>query len=160
MPIGIGAQPAGSSGAGYGVASSAIPLKGRITPNDIGRSTGARFIDARKGDYVINEDGRCIGMTPGQQAVYLAAKTVRGTSAVKSMGQTLSEIEVITENAKSAVEQKLNEALQPAVDGGLITIVDFDNFKAGPRDGLIPGRMYGRLRWRDLSTSKEHTEYV
>lgn len=160
MPLGIGAQPAGGSNAGYGTVTDAVGAPGLVTQDRLGRPTGTRLIDPVKRDYVMDTNGRTAGMSAGQQSVYLAVANDLNSTAVKGLGNSLRSLDRITDNFRAACLDKLTSALQTAIDTGLIAVLGFDTFKAGPRDGLQPGQVYGRLNWVDLSTGVEHSEVI
>lgn len=160
MP-GFGAQPAAGSNAGVGSPPTAPEQPGKLLTDHLGASTGARKIDPRTRDYVLSADtGRLEGMPATRQVVHLAVQTEKFSSCVAELGQQLRDIDRVTSNIVARCLATLTEALEPAVSQGLVQVVGFSTFKAGPADGLREGRTYGRLRWKDLTTGAEYEERV
>lgn len=160
MPVGVGAQSAGATNAGYGFPTSQKPVLSTLTVGPSNAPTGARLIDPVAKDYVLGDNGALLGMTPGQQAVYLATATVLNSSAVHGQGSDLQSLDKITDNFRDAVEAKLRTALQPAVDAGIIQVNGFTAFAVGVKNGLQPGQSFGRLSWTDLTTGQEQESDV
>ncbi len=159
---GIGLQGAGTTSAGFGTSAEATAPGGAFLRDaKTGRSLGSRKIDPRTRDYVLDENGRILGLDSVRQAVQLSVHTDRGSSAVSSVGQRLRSLDRITPNFERRVFAVLSEALQPLVDAGLVEVVSFERFKVGDNNnGLSRGAVYGRLKWRDLTSGQEHREDV
>ncbi len=159
--LGVGGQPAGSTPAGYGTPATGPARLGNVMRLPNGTMSSARLIDARTKDYVMDpETHRLLGMLPVRQIVQQAMTTDLGSAAVREMGNRLRGIDRITSNFEARCLSVLTDALQIAISRGLVEVIGFSTFKAGPKDGLQPGQTYGRMRWRDLTTGKEHAENV
>lgn len=158
---GFGIQPAGTSSAGFGSIEPINPNSGRALndPKKVG-SYGSRRIDPFTRDYVLNNDGRVDGMPNVAQLVQLAITTEFNTSAVRGMGNNLKKIDRVTANFEQVVLTTLTSALKRLVDLRLVEVLGFSSFKSGKKDGLQPGQTYGRLQWRDLTTSAVHEEII
>lgn len=161
MP-GAGLQSAGTSSAGFGTSASAIAQGGTFLRNTRnGESLGARRIDPNTRDYVLDENGRILGLDYVKHAVQMSVHTERGTAAVSELGQRLRELDRITPNFEKRVLAMLTDALQPLIRLGYIEVLGFSQFTIGnTANGLPPGAVYGRLKWRDLTTGEEQTELV
>lgn len=151
MP-GIGSQPAGSSP--YGIGTPAVyggnlgkPLQDE---NDV--MHGSRFIDPVAKDYVVDVNGRVAGMPNVHQLVLLAVSTTRGTAAMRSLGHELRKIDRITSNFARRVDTSLRSAVAPLVARGLIEVVSTSV------EILQPGRAFGKLKWRDLTSGSSRIE--
>jgi len=159
---GAGTQKAGTTSAGFGVSASATAQGGAfLRDTKTGKSLGARKIDPLTRDYVLDDNGRILGLDYVKHAVQMSIHTERGSSAVQSMGQRLRTIDRITPNFEKRVLAILTEALQPLIELGYVEVLGFDRFEVGnSTNGLMPGAVYGRLRWRDLTTNEEHRELL
>lgn len=115
------------------------------------RSTGIRLI--QNGDYV-RANGRPLGMTRAQQMVLLAVSTDKGTSAVKSVGNTLKTIERVTENFSKACSQAVESALAASVALGIVQVRTIVVEKTPNRPAYI------RLQWFDVEAQVERTERI
>lgn len=162
MPPGAGIQAAGTTSAGFGVATGAVAAGGAFLRNTKnGESLGARRIDPNTRDYVLDENGRILGLDYVKHAVQMSIHTERGSSAVPNLGQRLRELDRITPNFEKRVLAVLTEALEPLIRLGYIEVLGFSQFTIGSSaNGLPRGAIYGRLRWRDLTTGEEQTELV
>lgn len=159
---GAGTQKAGTSSAGFGTPAEATPLGGAfLRDTRTGSSFGVRQVDPNTRDYVIDTNGRLLGVNYVRHVVQMSVHTERGSAAVQSMGQRLRTIERITPNFEQRVLSILTEAVQPLIDQGLIEVIGFRGFTAGDdRNGLRRGAIYGRFLWRDLTTNREHQEFI
>lgn len=161
MP-GAGLQGGGTTSAGLGTSASATAQGGAfLRDTKTGISHGARMIDPNTRDYVLDDNGRILGLDYVKHAVQMSIHTDRGSSAVQSMGQRLRTLDRITPNFERRVLAILTEALQPLITLGYIEVLGFDQFTAGSAaNGLMPGAVFGRLRWRDLTTGEEEKELI
>lgn len=157
---GAGGQGAGSTGAGVGTSAGATAHGGTFLRDErTGASLGARRIDPSTRDFEIDSNGRLFGVRDVKQLVHIAVHTEHDSSAVKGFGHRLREIDRITPNFERRVLTVLTDALAPLIRTGLIEVLGFDDFRTGNgRNGLMRGATYGRLRWRDLTTRREHEE--
>ena len=161
-PAGAGTQEAGSTSAGYGCGAIATGLGGAFL-RDVrtGESHPARYIDPVTRDYVLDENGRLLGMSYVRQCVQLAVHTEYGSSAVQALGHRLRTLQRITPGFDRIMLSVLSEAVQHLVRQGLIEVVSFKSYRAGDgKNGLMPGAVYGVFEWRDLTTKEEHKEHI
>ncbi len=159
---GAGSQPAGSSAAGYGTpALGHEPFGDLLQIAETGAMSSARLIDQTTRDYVLDADsGRLRGMNAVHQIVQMSVQTNKASSAVREMGNELHKVDRITDNFQLHCLTILTDALQSPISRGLVEILDFSVFKAARGSGLREGQTYGRLRWRDLTTGKDHKEII
>jgi hypothetical protein len=148
---GFGSQPLGSTPYGLGTPASAPIPGGAVLRNPAtNASTGSRRIDPKTGDYVLDDSGRILGMSDTQQLVFMAVLTVRGSSAMATLGHRLDDIETMGSSFEREVEATYQEALADLVARRLIEIVAIDVRR------LHPGAAYIKVRWRDVESAEEH----
>ena len=159
---GAGIQPAGTSSAGFGSSEQGNPQDGvPFRSLQTGQSNGSRYIDQRTRDFVMDDNGRLIGMPNVSHLVQMAITTERNSSAVRTLGHELGKLDRITPNFEKKVLQVLTSALQPLIDAKLVEVVGFASFDSSSTNpGLASGRVYGRLLWRDLTTRGEPREVL
>lgn len=159
---GAGTQPAGMSSAGYGEPSTATGISGAfLRDTKTGKSLGARKIDPLTRDYVLDANGRILGVGYVQHVVQMSLHTEEGSAVVQEMGHRLRTIERITPNVERQILAILTKAVQPLINQGLIEVLGFSHFVAGTGvNGLPRGRVHGRFSWRDLTTGQEHEEVL
>jgi hypothetical protein len=148
MPYGFGSQPFGSSPYGIGTPSVATPRGGTLFRSTSGARANARRINPATKDYVLDGNGRILGMPALHQRVLLAVSTERGSSAMRSLGQSLKSIQRISDNFARRVEDDLRTAVKHLTDPRLIEVVDVQI------SIVKPGGAFIRFRWRDLSTGE------
>ena len=155
MSDGFGNQPFGSSPYGIGTPAVYPGLGGAILRDaKTGASLGSRRIDPRTRDYVVDSNGRILGMSKTQQLVYLAVSTTKGSAAMRSLGHELAKIDRISGNFFRRLSTTLHAAVQDLVNSGLIVVL-------GVRAQLVrPGVVYVALKWRDVSAKTEHSTSV
>lgn len=152
---GFGSQPFGSSPYGIGTPATAPEQGGALLRDTAtGQTQGSRKIDPFTRDYVLDENGRLLGVGNIKQLVQLAVSTTRGTAAMRRLGQTLREIDRVSPNFQRRVDHALREAVQHLVNDDLIEVVGTEV------EILRPGVAFARLRWRDLETNTEDEELV
>lgn len=159
---GAGFQGAGRTSAGYGTSPEAnAPGGSFLRDKRTGKTLGSRSIDPRTKDYALDEHGRTLGLNSVRQAVQLSISTTAGTAAARELGHKLASLDRITPNFERAVFAVLSEAIAPLVRQGLVQAVSFTNFAVGTaQNGLMVGAVYGRFKWRDLTTDEEFEENV
>ncbi len=158
---GAGIQPAGTSSAGIGAPIEGNPQDGVVFEGLDGTSNGSRYIDQRTRDFVMNADGRAQGMPNAAHLVQVAITTELNSSAMTGLGQELKKLDRITPNFQKRVLSVLTQALQHLINAKIIEVVGFVDYKSSQTDpGLSPGRVYGRLLWRDLTTRGEPRETI
>jgi len=152
---GFGSQPFGSTPYGLGTPAVAAELGGKVLRNEQnGESTGSRRIDPVTGDYVLDDNGRILGMDDVKHLVFMAVATDKGSSAMRQLGHELRRIDRITSNFTRRVDSTLRAAVQHLVNRELIEVV-------GTEVQVIrPGVAFARLRWRDLETGLEDETIV
>ncbi len=162
MANGAGLQGAGVTSAGFGTPSEATEPGGAfLRDTRTGKIFGARKIDPRTRDFVIDSFGRLLGVEYVKHAMQMSLHTEKGSAAVQRMGQMLRAIDRITPNVEQRILLTLTEAVQPLISQGLVEVLGFSHFTAGNnRNGLKPGAVYGRFLWKDLTTGQEHEEIV
>ncbi len=107
----------------------------------------------------MNANGRLNGMPNVPHLVQFAILTEKNSSAVRGIGQELRKLDRVTPNFEKRVLGVLTSALQPLINARLIEVIGFASFKSSSTDkGVSPGRVYGRLLWRDLTTRGEPQE--
>lgn len=150
--IGAGLQPAGNTQSGTGMHVPATLPGGALLSSDDGSEIlGSRKIDPRSGDYVMNSDGRLVGMPNVRQLVQLA---------VMGSAPKLEELDRLNDGFEIAASAILTAACQPIVAMGLIEVIGVRRVLMGPPDGLRNGQAIVRFCWRDISTGKERfTEF-
>lgn len=149
---GFGAQPFGGSPYGVGEPDTGEAPGGSVLRDPAtGESTGSRRIDPVTRDYVLDENGRALGMSDVQQLVFIAVATLKGSSAMKALGQSISEIKVIDAGIERQIAAMLTTALAHLTGPKLIEIVSITVKK------LHPGAVHTRLCWRDISAQTDHT---
>ena len=149
---GFGLQKFGTTpfGSGTPVAASApggLPLR----DDNTGLSASGRFIDMAAGQYVFDSYGRPKGMTEARQLVYLAIKTVLGSSAQSTLGQSLGDVKTIRSTFQKDIDVKLRAALAPLIARNLISILAIDVQQMVD----VRTRGYAVLRWVDKTTGVE-----
>jgi hypothetical protein len=151
---GFGSQPNGSSPYGIGTPAVSSGTGGKLLRDtSTGRRMGSRRIDPFTKDYVLDENGRILGMNNTQQLVLMAVSTDKGSSAMRSLGQELRRIERITSNFARRVDTTLRACVQHIVDLGLIEVL-------GTRVEIVrPGVSKARLLWRDLESGVENETF-
>lgn len=159
---GAGIQKAGRTTAGYGTSASATVFGGGFLRDEVtGATLGARLIDPKSRDFVLDSNGRLLGMKSVRHAVLIAVHTVRDSSAVRGLGNRLSSIQRIGASFEKQILDILTEALRPLITAGLVEVVGFSQFRAGDgTNGMLPGAAFGRLKWRDLTTKQTFDEVV
>lgn len=159
---GAGLQKAGRTTAGFGTSAEANVFDGGFLRDAItGETLGARLIDPKSKSFVLDENGRILGMDSVKHAVLIAVHTVQNSSAVRGLGNRLSSIQRIGPNIERQVFSILSEALRPLIQAGMIEVLEFSQFKAGDgTNGMMPGAVFGRLKWRDLTTRQTHEELI
>ena len=149
MPIGAGLAPAGSAAAGYGVPDSAHVPNNAVLPLPInGLPQTGRAINPQTKSYTFTADGRIVGAPTVQQLVQLALITVRGSSCVATLGNTVSQIQEKGTSYAQLVTSAITDALADLIKDkqvqiASITVQDYPN---------KPDAATATLKWIDLST--------
>jgi hypothetical protein len=150
---GAGLSQFGTSYAGYGTPTTTNPVNKTILIGNYGIAGQTRFINPITGDYEFNANGRIIGGNGIQQLVYLALVTVRGSSAMLTLGQSFTNIQVIGSNYITFVKGEVNKALKDLIDQKKIELVDVTVDTSNTTSRI-------RIKWRDLATGTELTNTI
>jgi hypothetical protein len=147
---GFGKQGFGSTPWGVGMPATA-PIPGGVLLRNpsTGESMGSRSIDPAKRDYVLDVDGRALGMASTQQLVLMAVSTVKRSSAVASLGAEQNQ-DVITDSFERDAQAMYGDALADLVNRKIIVIIAIE------AQLLKAGTVYVRVRWLDVATGQEH----
>lgn len=149
---GFGLQKFGTTPFGAGTPIAAPIFAGVVLRDDLtGLSSQGRYIDPSTNQYVFDSFGRMKGTSEVRQLVYMAAKTVLGSSAQTTLGQSLGDIKTIGPTFAKQVSDKLRSALQPIVDRKLMVINNIDVQQMADNRS----RVVCVLRWTDTTTGKE-----
>lgn len=144
---GAGFQGAGTTSAGFGAPSRGAEEGGVILRDEAtGASLTGRRLDPRTGDYVVDENGRLLGMPTVQQLVQLA---------VMNSAAALQQIDRLNDGFERAATAVLTTACGPIVQQGLIAVIGVRNVRLGVRGGLAQGQAVYQFLWRDLTTNTE-----
>lgn len=149
--LGAGLCPAGVTPMGYGfyaLPETATPQAFRLPDGSTG---DAPLIDAKTGDFVLDDQGQKLGMTAVQQQVLLALKTIKGTAITGyGIGSFPATIDART---TTAIEAQVTNALANLRQRGLVELVDIEIVQ--PKEGALV--IY--VQWRDVSRgTTEKTE--
>ena len=152
---GFGSQPFGSTLYGLGVPVSSQTNAGIVLRNPSTlQSSGSRYIDPARRDYVLDSSGRLIGMDETAHLVLMAVSTARNRSAVPGFGHRLGEITVINDTFERDVTAIYEEALADLIARNRIALVSVDVQRRHP------GAVQVRVNWRDLRNEQLHTTEV
>lgn len=147
---GLGNGPMGTMPYGVGTPNTGAGNTGKTLVDAGGTPQGSRYIDPVARDYVMNTDGRLVGQDNVEHLVSMAMLTVKGSSAVPSLG--LDEPSgVIGINFERTREAQVRLALGDLVKRGLIAIVSIKTDRTN-RPVLT------RAVYRDLTTNSEPKE--
>jgi hypothetical protein len=155
--VGAAFAPAGSSFAGWGVPATANAPGGVVFRDPYtGVSLTGRRIDPVTKQFVIDANGRALGMTTAQQGMYLALRTVRNSSAARGLGQTFSNIRDIGPDYTRRVTDAVNIACADLVSKKIVQIISVTVLT--PQLG--PNSEFLTVAWLDLTTKQERTTSV
>lgn len=140
---GAGLCPAGLTPAGYGylpIVETAKPQAFRMADGSTGE---VAKIDAKTGDYVLDDKAQKLGMTAAQQQVLLALKTIEGSAygdfGIERMPETIND------RTRLEIRAKLTNALADLRARGIVELVRVDIQQ--PKDGAL----LIFVEWRDVS---------
>jgi hypothetical protein len=157
MPQGAGKAPAGAASAGYGVPDAAYVPNSAILPDvHSGFAQTGRFINPVTGDYRFTPDGRLMGMDTVPQLVLLALMTLRGSSAIPTLGSTFSQVQEKGPSFLAQMRSVVNVALGDLVKKKMVQIdsVATSEPPSNPDAGIVT------LLWTDLTTDLQHSNVV
>lgn len=141
---GAGLCPAGITPAGYGyqpLGETAKPQAFRMPDGSTGE---AAKINAKTGDFELDERGQKLGMTGPQQMVLLALKTMRGSAATDIGIEPFPDR--ISEQTKRIVEARITNALADLRTRGIIELKSIEIVE--PKEGALAITVV----WRDVSS--------
>ena len=154
--LGAGLCRAGTSKAGYGDPTQVSARRRTIWKDENNTQGQVRLIDTATGDYKFSSDGLIVGGNGIEQMVYLALVTVKGTSAVRSLGQNFSNIRTLRDNVQSEIQEEVRLALDNLVEQKKISIenVFVDKFPDNP------SRIRILIQWKDLTANLDQASQV
>jgi len=142
----------GNNYAGYAVPSPSSANTNVLISNN-NKPGQTRFIDPNTGDYVFDDNGRIVGGNAIQQMVYLAIKTIRGSSAVADLGQSFSNVKTIGANYITLVKNEVNKSLKYMIDNKLIQLIDVVVNQQGTQAQI-------QIKWKDIATGTDYTNNI
>lgn len=149
--LGAGLCPAGLTPCGYGyfqIQETATPRAFKLPDGSTG---DAPLIDAKTGDYVLDDQGQKLGMTAVQQQVLLALKTIKD-SAITGYGIGVFP-PTINDRTQTEIEALVTNALADLRLRGLVALKSVKIVK--PKEGAL--LIY--VEWLDVSRgTTEKTE--
>ncbi len=152
---GFGNQPYGSSPYGIGTPITATAPGGAVLrETSTGSSLGSRLINAETRDYVVDENGRIVGMSDVQQLMQIALGTVKGSSAMLGLGHALATLDVITDNVERRVATIVDDAVLHLTSRKLVEILSVVTTR------MHAGALHIVVRWRDLTTGLEQKSEI
>jgi hypothetical protein len=93
-----------------------------------------------------------LGMGTVPQLVLIALSTIRGTSAIPTLGQTFSQIREKGTGFQRQMASAVTTALSDLIKQKLLTLVSVDVVSVPS----APDGTSVTVRWRDLTTGLEH----
>jgi hypothetical protein len=152
--LGAGLAPAGLSPAGFGTpATGDAVATGTPLRTTQGTSGGGRYIDPQTRDYVVDAEGRLVGIGGVQQRVQLALTTTAGSSILTTLGLAAWP-DTITDAIEAQIGDAVRTALGKLIASGEVTVAGIEVLR--PKASAISVR----VRWIDTSTGQEHTQSV
>lgn len=123
MPdTGIGLAPMGSSPLGYGSPSQTNSTTAKLYLASDGTRRNAASIDTVTGDFQRDPTtGIHLGMDGVQQQVYLALRTLKGSSIVLNLGLSF-KMTTLSETTARKVEESVRSALSDLVTRQLVRV--------------------------------------
>ena len=153
VTLGLGACPAGSSLLGFGTPATTPSRQARILVRDDGSTGSVVRIDPSSGDYVLDDHGNKLGDSAARQKVQLALRTMRGSSAVDTMG-----IEapggIIRDDTEDRNRLAVVAALKAMLDAGEIELIDVITTRIGGPAVEI------EVRWRELPNGRAESAFA
>jgi len=154
--FGIGACGCGSAGAGYGSPAQVNSATAPLFRKSDGTYGDCQEIDTRPGhvgDYKLDADGNPLGWDSVKQMVYLALKTVLGSSAVPTMGLEL-EMTIIRDDTARKNRLSVEAALSRLITQGLIALIDVVTTR------LANSAIQIEVKWEDISQGEINSTFV
>ena len=152
MTLGAGTSAAGVSDAGTGDVDQALaPVKGLLLDPYNGVQRDARNLDPYTKQYLLNANGSTQGMPSIAQMVQLRLCTIKGSSAVATLGIALPA-DTITSQTKAQVTDSVTQALKDMTDAKYIVLVSVDVSIVGTTQERVV------VKWRDLTQTLTGTQ--
>lgn len=149
---GFGSMPCGSGPYGINTPVTAAGNEGPVLADDLGAVQGARYINPRTRQYEFDANGRYKGMPNVRQLMLLAFLTVKGSSAVPTLG--IEEPSgVIGRNFVERRRESIRQAVAPHVRARLVEILSIDI-------DVTNRPVFTLVRWKDLTTEIEHEDRI
>jgi hypothetical protein len=139
-------------GVGYSPAPNSTAARLWIQPDGSRGDCGR--ISTVSGDYVLTDTGERVGWSSTEQRVYLALRTVLGSSAVPTMGIDLPSGGVINDNLFQRIRNAVLAALKSLTTAGLIEVVDVATARVGQ------SAVQTTVTWRDTGTGSLNTSTI
>ena len=123
------------------------PIDRRLFTSPYNNSIGdSRFINPITKDYSFNSSGKIQGMTGVQQQVYLSLTTILGSSASVNLGETYSQIQIMTQATYRNINNTITSALAPLLTANLIRLNGVTLINSNSTTGIIIN-----VDWTDLT---------
>lgn len=143
----------GSSGFGFGSPVTATPRSPRVLVCADGTQGNAALLDPRSGDFVLDGAGNKAGCDAIEQKVYLALRTIRGSSVVPDLGIE-PEGGVLLEDFVARRRLAVEAALKDLTTSRSIVLVDV----LVAREGQSSTRT--EVRWRKTTEQSVRSVFV
>lgn len=121
MAQGLGSAPFGSSPFGYGAVTAINSTATKLYLDNQGTRRNVESINTVTGDTVRGERGIHKGMDSVAQQVYLAIRTLRGSSVVNDLGINF-RVKVISDTITQKVTDAVTEAMSDLVSRQLVSV--------------------------------------
>lgn len=150
--LGAGECGAGSSFFGYGEPYTQNSTAGKVFLDANGRQRNAALINPNTGDIVRDmTTGIHMGMDSVAQMVYLALRTIKGSSVISSFGIEF-KFKTISNTTVQKVKEAVQAALQDLVLRQLIEITEITVNRA-----KVTGIEY-TVKWKNLTNGETNTQ--
>lgn len=120
----------GSSRFGYGNPATQDPIQRALLRRPDGTLGDCALLDPASADYVLDADGNNVGGDSLEQRVYLALRTVLGSSAVATLG-IVPIGGVITDDLAARNTKSVNAALKGLTDANAIRVLAVTTTRLG-----------------------------
>lgn len=152
MPdLGFGLAAFGSSSFGYGESAVVNSTSAKLYLDTKGAQHNAAEINTVTGDLVRDpETGLHRGMDSVGQMVYLALRTLKGSSIVRELGINM-RVKLLSETTTQKVRDAVNEALSNLVSRQLVEVTQIN----AERFGMTGLRV--SVIWKNLTNGETET---
>lgn len=146
--LGLGACPLGSTPIGFGIYTSLNSTAGKLYQDNDGIIRNAEKINIETGQVEYDQEtGIPKGMDSVQQMVYLALRTVQGSSIIPTFGLKFN-LKTINSSTKQKIQQAVEGALANLVSRRLIEIVEITV------DRIKLNAIFYQLKWKNLTNNE------